>query len=79
VCRTALVCEPCRESFHRALMEHLVHLGRADWAVAQFRSCQRVLAQELGAEPMPETLRLYEQISNGDRAPRGKVAGAQPG
>ncbi len=77
VCRTALVCEPCRESFHRALMEHLVHLGRADWAVAQFHHCQRVLAQELGVEPMPETQRLYWQIlQRGGRVQ--KMAGHRP-
>ncbi len=79
VCRTALVREPCRESFHRALMEHLVRLGRADWAVAQFHHCQRVLAQELGVEPMPETQRLYRQILNGERARVGNVAGRRPG
>ncbi len=75
VCRTALVREPCRESFHRALMEHLVRLGRADWAVAQFHHCQRVLAQEMGVEPMPETQRLYRQILEEGRARLGKMAG----
>jgi PAS domain S-box-containing protein len=66
VCRTALVRDPCRESFHRALMEHLVHLGRADWALAQYHSCRRILARELGVEPMPETRRLHRQILEGD-------------
>ncbi|MCH7697009.1 MAG: winged helix-turn-helix domain-containing protein, partial [Proteobacteria bacterium] len=27
ICRTALVCEPCREAFHRALMTYLNRLG----------------------------------------------------
>ncbi len=71
-CRTALVREPCRESFHRALMEYLVRLGRADWAVAQFEHCRRVLAQELDVEPMPSTQRLYHQIV-GHRRPRADV------
>ncbi|MCK5090568.1 MAG: bacterial transcriptional activator domain-containing protein [Hyphomicrobiaceae bacterium] len=62
VCRTALVRDPCRESFHYALMQHLVRLGRASRAVAQFHHCERVLAQELGVEPMRETRRLYQQI-----------------
>jgi DNA-binding SARP family transcriptional activator len=66
VCRTALVRDPCRESFHRALMKHLVHLGRADWALAQYHSCQRILARELSVEPMPETQRLHRQILEGD-------------
>ena len=66
VCRTALVRDPCRESFHRALMEHLVQLGRADWALAQYHSCRRILARELGVEPMLETQRLHRQILEGN-------------
>ena len=62
VCRTALVCDPGRESFHRALMDHLVHLGRADWAIAEYQKCQKFLDRELGMEPMPETVRLYQHI-----------------
>ncbi len=62
VCRKALVHDPCRESFHRALMQYLAHLGRPDRALAQFRHCQTVLAREFGVEPMPETQRLYRQI-----------------
>ena len=66
VCRTALVHDPCRESFHYALMEHLARLGRAERAIAQFHRCERVLALELGVEPMRETRRLYEQIVDGE-------------
>ena len=62
VCRKALVLDPCRESFHCSLMEYLVHLGRADWAIAQYRNCQTVLAREFGVEPMPETQKLYREI-----------------
>jgi len=62
VCRTALVRDPCRESFHYALMQHLIRLGRSSRAVAQFHQCECVLAQELGVEPMRETRRLYQQI-----------------
>lgn len=68
VCRKGLVHDPCRESFHRALMQYLVRLGRADWAIAQFRHCQAVLAREFGVEPMPETQRLYEQILGEENA-----------
>ena len=66
VCRTALVRDPCRESFHRSLMEYLVRLGRTDWAIAQYQNCRRILGRELGVEPMPETQRLYRQIIDGD-------------
>ncbi len=62
VCRTALVRDPYRESFHRALMTHLLRLGHTDSAVAQYHHCERLLARELGVEPMPETQRLYQRI-----------------
>jgi DNA-binding SARP family transcriptional activator len=68
VCRKGLVHDPCRESFHRALMQYLVRLGRADWAIAQFRHCQAVLAREFGVDPMPETQRLYEAILGQENA-----------
>jgi two-component SAPR family response regulator len=62
VCRTALVRDSCRESFHRALMENLIRLGRADWAIVQYHRCRRVLADKLGVEPMRETQGLYRKI-----------------
>ena len=62
VCRTVLVDDPCRESVHRALMTYLVHIGHMDSAVAQYRHCQRILADEIGVEPMLETQRLFRQI-----------------
>ncbi len=66
-CHTALVREPCREGFHRRLMNHLVALDRADQALAQFDRCCRILARELDVEPSPETQRLYRQILDRQR------------
>lgn len=81
VCRKGLVHDPCRESFHRGLMQYLVRLGRADWAIAQYRHCHAVLAREFGVEPMPETQRLYEEILGGDNAgePAAQTAGSPTG
>ena len=62
VCRKALVHDPCRENFHCSLMQYLVQLGRADWAIAQYHRCQTVLAHEFGVEPMHEIQHLYRQI-----------------
>jgi two-component SAPR family response regulator len=62
ICRKALVFDPCRESFHCLLMENLLNEGHLKMALAQFRHCQRVLAKEFGAEPMPATQCLYQQI-----------------
>lgn len=62
VCRKALAREPCRESFHRALMRSLCLAGRRDEAIAQYESCRRILKAELGVEPMPETRALLEEL-----------------
>jgi len=62
VCRTALIRDPGRESFHRSLMEYLVQLGRDDWAIEQYHRCRRLLIQELDVEPMLDTQRLYRLI-----------------
>jgi DNA-binding SARP family transcriptional activator len=66
VYRKALVFDPCRESFHCLLMKYLVKDGRPDLALAQYRHCHQVLAREFGAEPLPETQRLYQQILKGE-------------
>ena len=61
-CRKGLVHDPCRESFHRSLMQHFLCLERPDWAIAQYRHCHTVLAREFGVEPMPQTQRLYQRV-----------------
>ncbi len=66
LCRSILVNDPCREGVHRTLMIHLIRLGHFDSAVAQYRHCARILAEELDVEPMPETRRLYERILAGE-------------
>ncbi len=62
VCRTALMSDPCRESFLRALLENLVNMGRPDAAVAQFMSWRRNLDEEYGLQPTRETMRVYQQL-----------------
>jgi DNA-binding SARP family transcriptional activator len=56
---------PWRESAHRQAMRLLAHSGRRDTALAQYQTCCRLLAEELAAQPAPETVRLYEQIRDG--------------
>lgn len=62
VCRAALYKDPCRESFQQRLFQHLIHLGRPDWAEMQFNSWRQTLADDYGLEPTPETTRLYRQL-----------------
>lgn len=54
--------DPAREEAHQQLMRVLALSGRRSEALAQYESCRRLLAEELGVEPSRETLALYEQI-----------------
>ncbi len=60
-----LELDPWRESAHRLAMRLLARCGERDAALAQYQTCCRLLADELGAEPSQETVRLYEQIRDG--------------
>jgi WD40 repeat protein/predicted ATPase/DNA-binding SARP family transcriptional activator len=63
--RRQLVLEPWREQAHRQLMRGLALAGDRGAALAQYETCRRVLAAELGIEPEAETAALYEQIRTG--------------
>ncbi|MGH8032606.1 MAG: AfsR/SARP family transcriptional regulator [Luteimonas sp.] len=55
--------EPLREDVHRLLIQACVQTGNRACALAQYRECARMLAADLGVEPMPETQALYRQLS----------------
>ena len=57
--------EPWDEAAHQQLMRTLALRGQRSAALAQYETCRRLLAEELGVEPAEETTRLYEQIRNG--------------
>jgi predicted ATPase len=57
-----LQLEPWQESAHQQLMLALARRGDYTAALAQYETCRRLLAEELGVKPMPETTRLYERI-----------------
>ncbi|MBU1877557.1 MAG: tetratricopeptide repeat protein [Chloroflexi bacterium] len=58
--------EPWQEEAHRQLMRALALGGQRSAALAQYETCRRLLAEELGVEPAAETTRLYEQICDGE-------------
>ncbi len=60
-----LALEPWREEAHRHKMRLLAHSGQRSAALAHYRTCRALLARELGVEPSVETVRLYEQIRDG--------------
>jgi len=60
-----LELEPWDEAAHCQLMRSLTLSGQRGAALAQYETCCRVLAEELGVEPGPETTQVYEQIRDG--------------
>ena len=58
--------DPWREKAHRQLMRLLALSGQRGAALAQYETCHRLLAEELGVKPAAETTRLYEQIRDGE-------------
>lgn len=57
-----IALDPLDESAHRMMMRLEFGRGYLDAALAQFERCRRQLAQELGVEPMPETLELARAV-----------------
>lgn len=57
-----LAVDPLHEPAHRVLMLLFVWTGQQPAALHQYRECVRVLSEELGVAPLPETTRVYEAI-----------------
>ena len=57
-----LALEPWNEVAHRGLMRLLVQADQRAAALTQYESCCRILANELGVEPIPETKLLYQRL-----------------
>lgn len=57
-----LTLDPWREEAHRELMRLLALSGQRSAALTQYEQCRRLLARELGLEPLEETVTLYQQI-----------------
>ena len=57
-----LALEPWQEEAHRQLMTLLARSGQQNAALAQYEACRRILAEELGVEPLPETQALYHRL-----------------
>ncbi len=64
--RQLLTIEPWQEETHRDLMRLLALTGQRSAALVQYETCSRLLAEELGVEPAPATVHLYEQIKAGE-------------
>ncbi len=84
--RRWLQLDPLREEAHRQLMRLYAADNRRDAALRQYRECVRVLEEELGVAPLPETTALYETIQENrlaappppPPAPTSPAAAARP-
>jgi len=57
----------CDESAYRLLIRAHAAAGRRGRAIQQYRLCERILAEELAVEPMPETRAVFEEVLKGAR------------
>jgi DNA-binding SARP family transcriptional activator len=61
-----LKVDRCDEEAHRQLIRAYAAQKRRSEALRQYQQCQRILAEELGVEPMPETQRLFQMLLKGE-------------
>ena len=61
-----LELEPWDEVAYQRLMRNQALNGQRSAALAQYESCRKLLAEELGVEPTEETTKLYQQIRDGE-------------
>ena len=54
--------DPYREEAHQQMIRSLALSGQRSEALEQYAALRRLLAQELGVEPQPETIALYDKI-----------------
>ena len=67
--RRWLTADPLREEAHRWLMQLYSWSGSRDAALRQYRDAVRILDEELGVGPLPQTTALYEAIQEGRLEP----------
>ncbi|MGD8793131.1 MAG: BTAD domain-containing putative transcriptional regulator, partial [Anaerolineae bacterium] len=60
--RRRLALDPLHEAAHRQLMQLYAWTGQRSAALRQYEECARILDEEMGLAPSPETTALYEQI-----------------
>jgi basic membrane lipoprotein Med (substrate-binding protein (PBP1-ABC) superfamily)/DNA-binding SARP family transcriptional activator len=72
----AIALEPFRESGYRRLMRAHAAAGNRAEALQAYERCRRLLAEELGAYPSPETESIYRELLSA--APNEERAAALP-
>ncbi|MCO5197581.1 MAG: hypothetical protein M9941_07505 [Anaerolineae bacterium] len=65
-----LALDAWREEAHRQLMLALARSGQRSAALAQYKTCRRILDEELGVTPSAETTALFQRIRAAGDSPR---------
>jgi predicted ATPase/DNA-binding SARP family transcriptional activator len=76
--RRWLALDALHEPSHRLLMELYSASGQVSAALRQYELCMQILQEQLGVEPEPETIALYEHIRKGGMAGGSKVEKMPP-
>lgn len=63
IARRMLSMDPLHEGAHRCLMSVFAALGNTDGLRHQYRQCVDILEREVGAEPSPETSKLFHELT----------------
>jgi two-component SAPR family response regulator len=59
-CQKVIAENHCQEAAHRLAMQAYAALGDRAGIANQYEDCRQALAEELGLEPSPETVKLYK-------------------
>ena len=65
--RKAIAHDRFMEEAHRGLMSSQVGLGERGKAIRHYEELVRLLQEQLGASPAPETVALYESLRSGEQ------------
>jgi len=68
--RRALAVDPFREDLYQAVLRCQIAAGQRSAAIETFVACKTQIAEELGLDPAPETVALYQQILCMEERPR---------
>lgn len=68
--RRAIEVDPFREDLYQALLKCQIAAGQRSAAIETFVACKTQIAEELGLDPAPETVALYQQILCMEERPR---------
>lgn len=70
--------DPSNEEAHRAVMRLHAQSGNRHQALRQYRLCSEALRADLGEEPQPATVELFDQIASGRLLPNHRHAAESP-